>query len=175
MEIKTLNDLYLAELCRAYGAAKDIQKAMPKINKAVSNPEMTQELLDCMERIDGEIGDLDLIFIELDHSREEATCPTTAQLLGEVLRLINMDMNAAVRDAAILSSMHRIFHVARASYGVLRGFAGALERDDDYGRLDTILDNKHDDVTALEDLAEYEVGDKAATADKEQEQEGDKD
>ena len=76
MPIKTMEDLYVNELKDLYSAEKQILKALPRMAKAASHPELRQAFQEHVAVTEEQVRRLETIFDELGKA------PTFARELG---------------------------------------------------------------------------------------------
>ena len=62
----TLHDAFLDELRDAYDAEKQLLKALPKLAKKATSPELKQAFLDHREETLGQVSTLEEVFASLD-------------------------------------------------------------------------------------------------------------
>jgi len=61
-ETQTLHDAFLDELKDAYDAEKQLIKALPKLAKASTSPELRQAFEDHLEETNGHVDKLEQVF-----------------------------------------------------------------------------------------------------------------
>ncbi len=87
-----------------------------------------------------------------------------AGLLAEGGELLEEDMTAEVRDAALVAAAQRIEHYEMAVYGTLRTYAQELVDLDSARLLQTTVDEEADADRTLTQLAEFSINLVAAAA-----------
>src|SRR3954447_20110470 len=98
MKLKTLNDLYIEELRDLYNAEKQLLKALPKMAKAASAPELKTAFTEHLEQTKGQIGRLETIFEKLGKKATGKTCKAMQGLVEEGEELISEEPAPAVLD-----------------------------------------------------------------------------
>ena len=151
MSVGTLEQLLIDELKDLYSAEKQIVRALPKIIKAVSTPELQQGLSSHLEETKGLVARLEKIGEILGKKMTGKTCVGMKGVLEEGSEVLEETEKGVVRDAALISACQRVEHYEMAGYGSVRDFAKQLEQKE----VATLLD---------ETLAEEKNADKTLTA-----------
>ena len=81
MALETLSDLYVEELKDLYSAENQILKALPKMIKAATNPELKKAFTDHLGQTKAEFIEAFLVWEEDEHQYRTKTMP--CPLLGE--------------------------------------------------------------------------------------------
>ena len=71
MKVNSLKELYIEELKDTYDAEKQIVKALPKLVKASSTPELQKAFEEHLEQTKGHVQRLEQIFKRLDEESGE--------------------------------------------------------------------------------------------------------
>ena len=154
MKLKTLQDLYVDQLKDLYNAENQLLKALPKMAKAATAPELATAFTEHLEETKGQIESLETIFTELEISPKGKTCKAMAGLLEEGAEAISEDADPCVKDAALIAAAQRVEHYEMAGYGCVRTFARLLGHDEAADLLQTTLDEEGSTDKKLTDLAE---------------------
>jgi ferritin-like metal-binding protein YciE len=154
MKIETLHDLYVDELKDLYNAEHQILKAVPKMAKAASAPELAKALTDHLEQTKRQVDRLEKIFKKLDVSPKGKMCKAMQGLLEEGKEVIEEDADPSVMDAAIIAAAQRVEHYEMAGYGCVRTFAHLLGYDQAVDLLQETLDEEGAADKKLTKLAE---------------------
>jgi len=72
-ETQTLHDAFLDELKDAYDAEKQLTKALPKLAKAATSPELRQAFEEHLEETNGHVEKLEQVFQGLDEKSAAST------------------------------------------------------------------------------------------------------
>jgi ferritin-like metal-binding protein YciE len=115
MSVGTLEELVVDELKDLYSAEKQIIRALPKIIKAVSTPELQEGLTNHLEETKGQVTRLEKIGELLMNG-----------VLEEGSKVLEDTEKGLVRDAALISACQRVEHYEMAGYGSAREFAKLL-------------------------------------------------
>lgn len=154
MKLKSLQDLYVEELKDLYNAENQLLKALPKMAKAASAPELRAAFEDHLEETRGQVKRLEQIFKKLDASAKGKKCKAMEGLIEEGKEVMAEDAEPAVLDAALISAAQRVEHYEMAGYGCVRTFARQLGYEDAAELLQETLDEEAAADKKLTELAE---------------------
>lgn len=163
MELATLRDLYIDELKDLYNAEHQLEKALPKMAKAATEPQLKQSFEMHLEQTKGHIQRLEQIFKELGEKPTGKVCLAMKGLVEEGAEMISEDAEASVKDAGLISSAQRVEHYEMAGYGVVRTYARELGETVAAQLLQTTLEEEAQTDKKLSKLAEQVVNIKATT------------
>lgn len=148
MSVGTLEQLLIDELKDLYSAEKQIVRALPKIIKAVSTPELQQGLSSHLEETKGQVARLEKIGEILGKKMTGKTCVGMKGVLEEGSEVLEETEKGVVRDAALICACQRVEHYEMAGYGSVRDFAKQLEQKEVAALLDeTLAEEKNADKT----------------------------
>src|ERR1700751_110738 len=142
MSVGTLEELLVDELKDLYSAEKQIVRALPKIIKAVSTPELQQGLANHLEETRGQVARLAKIGGILGKKMTGKTCVGMKGVLEEASEVLQDTEKGIVRDAAFISACQRVEHYEMAGYGSARNFARQLGFNDVAELLDETLEEE---------------------------------
>jgi ferritin-like metal-binding protein YciE len=165
MKLNSLHDLYVDELKDLYNAEHQILKALPKMVKAATSPDLAQAFQDHLGETEGQVERLEKIFKKLDVSPKGKKCKAMEGLLEEGKEVMEEDADPTVRDAALIASAQRVEHYEMAGYGCVRTFAQLLGYDDAAELLQETLDEEGNADKKLTELAESVINVEAAAID----------
>jgi len=126
MSVGTLEELLIDELKDLYSAEKQIIRALPKIIKAVSSPELQEGLSNHLEETKGQVSRLEKMGEILTKKMTGKTCVGMKGVLEEGSEVLEDTEKGIVRDAALISACQRVEHYEMAGYGSARDFAKLL-------------------------------------------------
>ena len=148
MSVGTLEELLVDELKDLYSAEKQIVRALPKIIKAVSTPELQHGLSNHLEETKGQVVRLEKIGEILGKKMTGKTCVGMKGVLEEGSEVLEDTDKGVVRDAALISACQRVEHYEMAGYGSARDFAKRLGQSEIASLLDeTLEEEKNADKT----------------------------
>ena len=154
MKLKNLQDLYVDELKDLYNAEHQILKALPKMIKAASAPELAEAFEEHMKVSEGQVVRLEKVFKMLEVSPKGKKCKAMEGLLEEGAELMSEEAEPAVMDAGLIAAAQRVEHYEMAGYGCVRTFARLLGHDKAADLLQETLDEEADADKKLTELAE---------------------
>src|SRR5438046_6044661 len=114
MHLGSLHDLYVDELKDLYNAETQLLKALPKMAKAASAPELRTAFEDHLEETRGQVERLERIFKKLDASPKGKKCKAMEGLIEEGKEVMEEDAEPAILDAALIGAAQRVEHYEMA-------------------------------------------------------------
>jgi ferritin-like metal-binding protein YciE len=154
MKLDSLKALYIEELRDLYNAENQITKALPKMAKAATSPELKQAFEMHLEETQGQIGRLEQIFEALGESPKGKTCKAMQGLVEEGEEILKAKADPMVRDAALIAAAQRVEHYEIAGYGTVRTYAKLLKEQKAAKLLQATLDEEGATDEKLTSLAE---------------------
>jgi ferritin-like metal-binding protein YciE len=146
MRVETMQELLIDELKDLYSAEKQIVRALPKLAKAASAPELQQALLSHLEETKVQVTRLEKIGEIVGKKLTGKTCVGMKGVLEEGSEVLEDTDKGIVRDAALISASQRVEHYEMAGYGSAREFAKLLGHSDVAALLDeTLTEEKNAD------------------------------
>ena len=124
-EAGTLHDAFIDELRDAYDAEKQLTKALPKMAKAASSPELRTAFEEHLEETKGQIERLEQVFASLDEKVRGKHCEGIAGIIEEGKSVMEEDFDDATMDACLIAGGQRAEHYEMAAYGTLIAWAKA--------------------------------------------------
>ncbi|KGM33838.1 YciE/YciF ferroxidase family protein [Inquilinus limosus] len=162
MATKTLHDLFLNELKDIYNAEKQLTRALPKMARAATNPELKQGFEHHLEQTRGQVERLDSVFESLDASSRGQTCEAMEGLLAEAQELMELGLEPDAMDAALIAAAQKVEHYEIATYGTVCTWAKAMKHEEALDLLlETLAEEKETDQI-LTKLAKTAVNTAAA-------------
>src|SRR3954471_5438352 len=104
MSMDSLKKLYIDELKDLYSAETQLVKALPKMAKKASAPELKEAFQTHLEETKGHVERLEQIFEELEEKPTGKTCKGMKGLIEEGEEMMSEDGEESVIDAAIIAS-----------------------------------------------------------------------
>jgi ferritin-like metal-binding protein YciE len=157
MKLNSLHDLYLYELKDLYNAENQIIKAIPKMVKAASTPEVRSALEQHLQVTRGQVERLERIFQRMDESPKGNTCKGMKGIIDEGEDVMDIDAPEMVCDAAIIAAAQRVEHYEISAYGTVRTFARQLGYTEDAQLLQETLNEEGEADKLLTSIAESRV------------------
>ena len=129
-EDKTLDDLFLDTLKDIYYAEKQIVKALPKMAKAATLPELRAGFEKHLEETEGHIERLEQIFEIIGQPARGKTCDAILGILEEGKSIMDEFKGTSALDAGLVSAAQAVEHYEIARYGTLKTWAKQLGKAD---------------------------------------------
>jgi len=165
MEMANLQDLFVDCLKDLHNAENQLVRALPKMAKAASNPDLKKAFETHLEETKGQIERLDMIFERLGESPKGKKCLAMEGLIGEGKELMEEDAEPEVMDAGLIGASQKIEHYEIAGYGTVRTYAKLLGNDEAAKLLQKTLDEEGATDKKLTALAESTINIDAVEAD----------
>jgi ferritin-like metal-binding protein YciE len=170
-KLASLDDLLVHELQDIYHAENQILKALPKMVKAASHPDLKAAFEEHRLQTEGQVRRLEQAFKLLGVPARGKKCEGMAGLLEEGKKMMEEDAEPAVMDAALIASAQKVEHYEIASYGCVCTYAEMLGYDQVHELLGQNLDEEETTDQKLTALAENVINQEAEDTE-EQEEEG---
>jgi ferritin-like metal-binding protein YciE len=163
-KLNSLDDLLVHELQDIYNAENQILKALPKMIKAATNPELQSAFEEHLEQTEGQVERLDQVFKLLGVPAKGKKCEGMAGLIEEGKKVMEEDAEASVMDAALIAAAQKIEHYEIASYGCVCTYAEMLGYDQVHDLLGQNLEEEEVTDEKLTELAESVINIEAEEA-----------
>jgi ferritin-like metal-binding protein YciE len=154
MSMDSLKDLYIDELKDLYNAENQLVKALPKMAKKASAPQLKRAFQDHLEQTRGHVDRLEKIFKALGEKPTGKVCKAMKGLVEEGKEVIEEKGDESVLDAALIGAAQRVEHYEMAGYGVVRTFASLLGENAAVALLQRTLNEEGEADKKLTALAE---------------------
>jgi ferritin-like metal-binding protein YciE len=154
MEMNHLQDLLLHDLKDLYNAENQILKALPRMAKKASAPELKQALEAHTEETRRQIEKLEEVFELFGEKAKGKTCHAMKGIIEEGKEVMEEDAEPDVKDAALIGAAQKVEHYEIAGYGTARTYAEMLGNKQAARLLQQILDEEGKTDKKLTQLAE---------------------
>jgi len=142
MKLNSLEDLFVHELQDLYDAEHQITKALPKMAKAASSPELKRAFETHLEETRKQIERLAQVFDLLGKPAKGKKCEAMNGLLEEGENLMSEDAEPEVLDAGLIAAAQKVEHYEISGYGSVRTWAQTLGHIEASELLQQILDEE---------------------------------
>jgi len=159
--LSSLDDLLVHELQDIYHAEGQILKALPKMTKAATNPDLKAAFEEHRVQTEGQVRRLEEVFKLLGLPAKGKKCEGMAGLIEEAKKMLEEDAEPAVLDAALIASAQKVEHYEIASYGCVCTYAEMLGHDRVHDLLGQNLDEEETADQRLTALAETVINPEA--------------
>ena len=171
MELQSLRDLYIDELKDLYSAEKQLVKALPKMAKNATNPDLKKAFTDHLEQTEEHVSRLEQIFESLKASPRGKKCVGMEGLIEEAKGMLEEDAEEDVLDAGLISKAQHVEHYEMAGYGTVRRFAQILGEMEHVELLEQTLNEEKEADQLLTQLADGSINVEAAAGEEESDEE----
>jgi ferritin-like metal-binding protein YciE len=142
MSVETMQELLIDELKDLYSAEKQIVRALPKLAKAATSPDLKQALTNHLKETEGQVTRLEQIAGIVSKKLTGKTCVGMKGVLEEGSEVLEDTDKGTVRDAAMIAAAQRVEHYEMAGYGSAREFAKMLGLSQVASLLDETLEEE---------------------------------
>ena len=161
-ETSTFHDAFLDELRDTYDAEKQLTKALPKLAKAATSPQLREAFESHLEETQGQIERLERVFESLDEKVRGKHCDGIAGIIEEGKSIMEEEFDDATMDACLIAAGQRAEHYEMAAYGTLVAWAKAMGHTQAADLLQENLDEEKAADEKLSALAEGGINEGAA-------------
>lgn len=167
MKLDSLRDVLTESVRDLYNAETQLVKALPRMAKAASSPELKTALTEHLEETKRQVERLDRVCELLGVKAKGKTCQAMKGLIEEGAEIIAEDGDPSAKDAALIGAAQKVEHYEIAGYGTARTFASILGEDDVAALLQATLDEEGAADEKLTSIAESGLNQEAAGEDEE--------
>ena len=171
MKLDTLEQLYINELRDLYSAENQLLKALPKMAKGASSPELKDAFEKHFEQTTGHVARLEQLFEQLDESPKGKTCHGMKGLIEEGSEILKEDGEDSVLDAGIIVAAQKVEHYEIATYGGLTQLAKTMGLMEIANLLGQTLEEEKEADEGLTSIAENNINLQAEEEGEEEEEE----
>jgi len=161
MKLKSLEDLLADQLKDLYSAENQLVKALPKMAKAATNPDLKAGFTEHLEQTKGQVTRLEQICKQLGVNPKGKKCAAMEGLIEEGKELMEEDAAPGVLDAGLIAAAQKVEHYEIASYGSARAWAEKLGLTQAVRLLSETLDEEKETDEKLTQLAVADVNEEA--------------
>ena len=163
-ETNPLEELLVDELKDIYSAENQIIKALPKMAKSASSPELKRAFERHLEETRRQVERLDQIGQALDVKMTGKKCKGMEGLIEEGKELMEEDLDENALDAGLIGAAQKVEHYEIAAYGTARTHAEMLGYTKAAKLLQQTLDEEGATDKKLTQIAESIINVEAAAA-----------
>jgi ferritin-like metal-binding protein YciE len=159
--LDSLDALLEEELRDLYDAEKQLTKALPKLAKKASAPDLKEAFEEHLQQTEEHVARLERAFEALEVPARAKKCVGMRNLIKEGDEQIGEAEDGASRDAIMIAAAQKVEHYEIASYGTARTWAAALGNDEVASLLMETLDEEKEADQRLTGIAEGHVNQEA--------------
>jgi len=152
-KLDSLESLLLHELQDLYNAEQQLVKALPKVAKKASSPQLKSAIEEHLSQTEGHVQRLEQIFEILGEKAKGAKCKGMEGILDEGEEVMKFKGTPETLDAAIIMSAQKVEHYEIAGYGSAATWADYLQRRDIKELLGQTLEEEEETDGKLTELA----------------------
>lgn len=164
MATKNLETLFHETLKDIYYAERKILKALPKMAKGASSPDLKAAFEKHRNQTEGHVERLQQVFEILGKRAQGKTCEAVEGLIAEGEEILEEFKGQPAIDAGLASAAQAVEHYEMARYGTLVRWAGELGMKDAQKLLTMTLQEETETDKALTNLAEKSLNPAAMAA-----------
>ncbi len=158
---KGFNELLLTFMQDIYYAERQILKALPKMAKAASNPQLKEAFTHHREETQVQVERLQKAFELLGKRARGVTCEAINGLIEEGDEVVEEFPEGSVRDAGLAACAQAIEHYEMARYGALIAWAKTAGQNEVVALLQETLAEEKQADTLLNQLSTKELNQQA--------------
>jgi ferritin-like metal-binding protein YciE len=165
-----LMEFFVDSLKDIYWAEKHLTKALPKMQKAATTPQLQEAIETHLGQTMEHVTRLEQVFEIAGEKAVAKKCEAMEGLTKEADSIVEETEDGSLtRDAAIILASQKVEHYEIATYGTLVQFAKILGFDDAADILQTTLDEEKQTDETLTGIAENDINWQAEQEDSEEE------
>jgi ferritin-like metal-binding protein YciE len=153
MEMESLKELFVDELKDLYSAENQILKALPKMIKKATSPELKRGFEKHLKETEVHVERLEKIFQQLEESPRGKKCKGMEGIIEDGKELMEEDAEPEVMDAGLIGAAQHVEHYEIAGYGCVRTYAELLGQTKIAALLQKTLDEEKATDEKLTQLA----------------------
>ena len=165
MPLNDLRDVLVECVRDLYSAETQLVKALPKMAKAATNPDLKAGFTAHLAETRGQVERLEKVAELLGCKTKGKTCAAMKGLVEEGQEVIGEVGNPTAKDALLISAAQKVEHYEIAGYGTARTFATVLGEDEVAALLQATLDEEKATDAKLTAVAESGLNEEAAEGD----------
>lgn len=157
-KLTTIKELLIEQIKDLSSAENQLVKALPKMLKAASDPELRQGFEAHLEQTKEHVDRLEEAAEMLGARPGGKTCKAMQGLVEEGAEAIKQDAVPDIKDLALIAAAQRVEHYEISAYSSALALAEALEMDDLVELLQTTLDEESETDETLTEIAASIIG-----------------
>jgi len=126
MSLDTLADAFYEELQDVLSAERQLVKALPKMAKNATNPDLKKAIEAHLEETKEQVKRVESAFEETGRPSRAKTCDAMKGLISEAESTLEEAGESPAKDAMIIACAQKVEHYEIATYGTLCSWADSL-------------------------------------------------
>jgi len=169
--LDSLSDLLQDEIKDIYDAEKQLTKALPKLAKKATAPELRDAFEEHLQQTEEHIARLEQVFDQMGMPVRGKKCEAMQHLIAEGNDMIGEAEDDATRDALMIAAAQKCEHYEIASYGTIRVWANLLGKTEVATLFEDTLEEEKEADQKLTQIAESCINQQAAESGEGEEEE----
>ncbi|PWU20387.1 MAG: ferritin-like domain-containing protein [Verrucomicrobia bacterium] len=161
-KLDSLESLLLHEIQDLYNAEQQLVKALPKVAKKASSPQLKNAIEEHLRQTEGHVERLEQCFEILGESAKGTKCKGMEGILDEGEEVMKLKGTPETLDAAIIMAAQKVEHYEIAGYGNAATWADHLGRRDIKQLLGQTLAEEEQTDEKLTQLAQAGINQQSA-------------
>lgn len=162
MAMRTFEDAFVEELKDVLHAEKQLLKALPKMAKKASHPQLKKAFENHLQQTEQQVARLEQVFESLGRAPRARKCEAMQGIIAEGEHAMQEDADPDLLDAMLIAAAQRAEHYEIATYGTLCTWGRLLEFDEATRLLKQTLDEEKKTDELLTEIANDTVNRDAA-------------
>lgn len=164
LEMPMLEKFTLDSLKDIYWAEKHLLKALPKLNKAATSPELKKVFQDHVQVTNEQVTRLEKVFEMMGKKAQGKKCDAMEGLVKEAESIIeDTEAGTKTRDVALIMAAQKVEHYEIATYGGLVTIAKTMGKNEIADILGQTLTEEKQADQMLTDVAENNINAQATS------------
>ena len=153
-DVNSLQDLLLQEIKDLYSAETQLLKALPKMAKAATDPDLKAGFEKHLTETQGHVDRLEEVANLLEGTPRGKSCKAMKGLIEEGEETLEEDWAPAFKDLALITAAQKVEHYEISGYGSARALAQLIGLSDVVDLLQATLDEEGQTDKNLTAIAE---------------------
>jgi ferritin-like metal-binding protein YciE len=160
--LDSLDALLEDELKDLYDAEKQLTRALPKMAKKASSPDLRAAIEEHLQQTEAQVERIERAFEALELPARGKKCIGMQNLIKEGNEMMAEAEDDNTRDAVMIAAAQKVEHYEIAGYGTARTWANLLGHSEVAALLEETLDEEKETDEKLTRIAESHVNQAAA-------------
>jgi ferritin-like metal-binding protein YciE len=161
MKVQSLEELFLYSLQHIFDAERQLTKALPKLAKAATNPELQEAFKSHLAETKQHVQRVEKIFNLLEKKPQGKANQAIEAMSEDADELVNLIEASPVRDAALIMAASQVEHYEAATYASLRSLAQTMGQSAIVRLLEQTLEEEEAAAAKVAELAEKHINKEA--------------
>jgi ferritin-like metal-binding protein YciE len=166
----SLNDLLIEELKDLYNAENQLVKALPKMAKGATSPDLKELIITHLEETKGQVERLKQVFEQLEEKPTGKVCKGMQGLIEEGEEQLESDEEGATKDVGITGAALRVEHYEIAGYTAAIAIAQELGHDEIVSLLTENLEEEQAASEKVQAQAESLIGEASSDSENDEDE-----